>query len=119
MALGLTEGGMSVEKSTQMFKEFAVEAFRKRALMNWPILKYLIEASHQGQYKSKGLNATLKKAFGKKPMFGECIGASEKIKVAVTMVSSSLDPLVIANYNRNPGKGVVGLGHEIPSQIPC
>ena len=110
MALGLTEGEMSVEKCCQMFMEFAIEAFSKRALMSLPVLKYLIEASHHSQYRSTGLNASLQKAFGKKPMFGECITTDRRVKtnVAVTMVSSSLDPLIIANYNRNSGTAVPG-----------
>lgn len=115
MALGLTVGGMTVEKCTEMFIKFAIEAFKKRSLMNMPGLRLLVEASHHGQYKSTGLNASLLEAFGKKPMFGECNGTGGKsTKVAVTMVSSALDPLIIANYNRNPGTGVAGRNSTEP-----
>lgn len=111
MALGLTEGDMSVNTCTDMFFRFAHEAFKKRALMNLPGLRYLVEALHHSRFKSTGLNSSLKRAFGKKSMFGEYkTNDRERIKVAVTMVASPplLEPMVVGNYNRNSGTGVVG-----------
>jgi len=100
---------MTVAECNTMFQDFASKAFRKRLGMQLPGLRMLVEATHQSQYKSQGLNASLVKAFGQRKMFGEIEPDHEdrkpkRVKVAITtstVSTSTMRGCVVGNYNRN------------------
>jgi hypothetical protein len=96
-----------------MFHDFATKAFQRRPGVQVPGIKWVVEHTHKGRYRSKGLEASLIKAFGQRAMFGEAdkhSGENMRLKVGVTVTSQqSCNPYLVANYNRaEEGSGGFG-----------
>jgi len=114
VSLGLGISEMPVLECMDLFRNFATTAFTKRKGLEVPGLKYLIEAHNHSQFKSSGLKAAMKSAFGDKRLFGEPdqpmtngAGPSEwGLKVGITLTAASGHPYLATNYNRTePEKG--------------
>lgn len=107
VAAGIGLKRLSIEKSIQMFKEFASKSFVPRPLVSWPILGKLVLAHHHGRYKTSSLQDVLKSAFGDESIFGAALDSNlcttvPGLKVALTATSSNRKPCLLTNYNRPP-----------------
>jgi len=94
---------MSAQECIQMFYNFSNDSFQKRLGLNIPLVKYIVETRHRGQYRSKGLNSSLKKALGDDVMFGDAINQSDgqqPVKLGVTMTGMLGTAYLVTNYNR-------------------
>ena len=104
MALALGEKNMSVDEATDMFKDFAKEAFRARKGTSIPVWRRIVQLKYQSQYESQGLEKVLKETFGNDLLFGgsRSLQSPARCKVAITTTDTNREARLLGNYNRAP-----------------
>jgi hypothetical protein len=101
VAFGLGVQQLKVTDCAEKFKVLSSSSFEPRSFAKVPIFGRLIEARHEGKYKTKCLTKALHSAFGEAPIFGanQNEGDLHQSKVAVTSTCSN-KAYLLANYNR-------------------
>ena len=70
MALAIGEKNMSIQEASSTFKSFAFAAFKARKGVDLPIVGKIIQLKYQAKYETRGLEQSLRNAFGSELLFG-------------------------------------------------
>jgi hypothetical protein len=70
VALAIGEKNLRVEEAISMFKNFAQSAFQARKGVTVPLLGKIIQLKYQSTYETRGLEQSLRHAFGDELLFG-------------------------------------------------
>ncbi|KAF4460614.1 calcium-independent phospholipase A2 [Fusarium albosuccineum] len=118
IALGIFHRGWSVEQGLAIFQDLARRAFTPRRSLRRSIIKNLIHGFYTFKYTDAGIKEVLQECFGKDTyLFGPSISSSSRraspqvgaggldwVKVGVVSCIDGrrAEPVLIANYSRNP-----------------
>lgn len=70
VALAIGEKNMSIDEAISTFKNFARAAFKARKGVDLPIVGKIIQLKYQSTYETRGLEQSLRHAFGDELLFG-------------------------------------------------
>ena len=102
MALAIGERNMFLNEAKDVFRNFALKAFKVRKGAKLPVIGRLIQLRHQALYESQGLEEALTEAFDDNLLFGgkRELQSPAVCKVAVTTTDTNGQARILANYNR-------------------
>lgn len=84
VALAIGEKNMSIDEAISTFKNFAHAAFKPRKGVHLPLYGNIIRLKYQSTYETRGLEKSLRNAFGDELLFGgrRRVQSSSRCRVA-------------------------------------